>query len=199
MTRLIRIVLPLAAFTLITACANTARIQSDYHGDLEISQHKSFGLLGPAELESTDRANLLELYASAAVVQELRARGLVESDKPDILINVSAELEDVTRPPLENGICPSYEDYHSRWFNFEYGGTTGESRRPVCNYADGQFTVELLDAAGGQPIMKGVSRVRLDENDKDGRLLLSVSYDVATMFGESPVRDGSLPHSLAGR
>lgn len=199
MTRLIKVMLPVAACVWMTACSSTSRIHSDYQGELQLSQHKTYGFKSRTEFRDSDLTEQLELYVSAAVVQELRAAGLVESDNPDILIDVSAELEEVTRAPLANGICPSYEDYFSRWYNFSYGGTTGESRSPVCNYADGQFTVELLDAKQGQSIMKGVSLVRLDENDRGEHLLLSASYDVATLFGDSPERDGRLTRSMASR
>ncbi|KAA9130530.1 DUF4136 domain-containing protein [Marinihelvus fidelis] len=203
MTKLIKVMLPIAACAWMTACTSTSRIQSDYQDELQISQHKTYGFKSRAEFRDADLVSELELYVSAAVVQELRAAGLVESDNPDILIDVSAELEEVTRAPMAdgvgNGICPSYEDYFSRWYNFSYGGTTGESRSPVCKYADGQFSVELLDAKQDQSIMKGVSLVRLDENDRGERLLLSASYDVATMFGDSPERDGRLTRSMANR
>ena len=79
------------------------------------------------------------------------------------------------------------EDYYSRRFADSF---SGEGRRPMCIYTEGSIAVDLTDVARNQAIMEGVSRVRLDENDRDSALLLSVSYDVATMFGESPVRDG---------
>ncbi len=131
----------------------------------------------------------LELYFSAAVVEELQARGLNKSEDPDILINVSVDLTDISRPSRKEGkICPRYEDYYSQKYDLSYGGFTGESRRPMCIYAEGKITVELTDVARNQPIMEGVSRVRLDENDRGTNLQLSVGRDVATMFGVPPFR-----------
>ena len=139
-------------------------------------------------------AGELELYFGAAVIQELRAVGLVSSDDPDILINVSVDVEGVSRPPVRGNNCPKYEDYLSRRAADSFAG---EGRRPMCIYTEGSIVVELMDVALNLPIMDGVSRVRLDEKDRGARLLMSVSYDVATMFGDSPIRDGRLVPSMA--
>lgn len=197
MITLSRVILPVITLSLVAACATNTRIQSNYDSDVDLSQYKTFGFSSQTEFEDSDLAGDLELYFSAAVMQELHAKGLAESDDPDILINVSVDLEEVSRAPLRGTICPRYEDYYSREFNFSYGGFTGESRRTMCIYTEGQVIVKLMDAARNQSIMEGVSRVRLDKNDRGANLLLSASYDVATMFGESPARDGRPTSSMA--
>ncbi len=187
MIKLSRIMLPLVALTLMAACTSNPRVQSDYDGDLDFGQYSTFDFGSRTEIKDPDMAGDLELYFSAAVMQELHAKGLVRSVDPDILINVSIDLEDVSRPPTRGNICPKYEDYHSRKFDITYGGLTGESRRPMCIYTEGQVVVKLTDVARNQAVMEGVSRVRLDENDRGDALLQSVVDDVATMFGSSSV------------
>jgi hypothetical protein len=179
-----RILLPLVALLSLVACTTSPRVQSDYDDSLDFGQYRTFDFSSRTEIEKPDLTGNLELYFSAAVIQELRAKGLVQSDDPDILVNVSVILEDVTRPPVRGTNCPKYQDYYSRLAADSF---SGEGRRPMCIYSEGSITVELTDVAQNQPIMEGVSRVRLDKNDRGNNLLLSVSYDVATMFGESPV------------
>ncbi len=195
MIKLSRVVLPLVALTLLAGCASNPRVQSNYDGDLDSGQYETFGFSSRTEIEDPDLAGYLELYFVAAVMQELGARGLERSDDPDILVNVSVDLEAASRPPVRGTNCPKYEDYYSRR---AADGFAGEGRRPMCIYREGSIVVVLTDVAQIQRIMDGVSRVRLDENDKGNVLLMSVSYDVATMFGGSPVRDGRLVPSMAG-
>ena len=195
MITLSRTISPLVALTLMASCTTNPRIQSNYDNDLGFSQYKTFGFSSRTEIEDPDLAGDLELYFGAAVMQELRAKGLVRSDDPDIFINVSVSVEDVSRAPVRGLNCPKYEDYYSRRVA---NGFTGEGRRPMCIYTEGSITVELTDVARNQPIMEGASRVRLDRNDRGSDLLLSVIYDVAAMFGKSPVRDGRLIGSTAG-
>ena len=187
MNRVSRILLPLFALLSLVACTTSPRVQSNYDDSLDFGQYRTFDFSSRTEIEKPDLAGDLELYFSAAVIRELRARGLVQSDDPDILINVSVKLEDVSRPPVRGTNCPQYEDYYSRRIADSF---SGEGRRPMCIYTEGSITVELTDVAQNQPIMEGVSRVRLDKDDRDSHLLMSVSYDVATMFGRSLVRDG---------
>jgi hypothetical protein len=196
MIKLSRIILPLLALTSMAACTTNPRIQSDYDDERDFGQYKTFDFSSRTEIEAPGLAADLELYFTAAVMQELQAKGLVRSGDPDILINVSVNVEDVSRPPVRGTNCPKYEDYYSRRFADSF---SGEGRRPMCIYTEGSIAVELTDVAENQAIMEGVSRVRLDQNDRSASLLLSVSYDVATMFGDSPVRDGRLPPSMARR
>ena len=184
MNRVSRVLLPLVGLLSLVACTTSPRVQSDYDDSLDFTQYRTFDFSSRTEIEKPDLTGDLELYFSAAVIRELRAKGLVQSNDPDILVNVSVNIEDVTRPPVRGTNCPKYEDYYSRRVADSF---SGEGRRPMCIYVEGSITVELTDVAQNQPIMEGVSRVRLDKNDRGNNLLLSVSYDVATMFGESQV------------
>ena len=184
MIKLSRITLPFVALTLMAACTSNPRVQSDYDGALDFGQYSTFDFGSRTEIKDPDLAGNLELYFSAAVMQELHAKGLVRSVDPDILINVSVDLEDVSRPPVRANNCPRYDDYNSRRVA---DGFTGEGRRPMCIYTEGSIAVELTDVARNQAVMEGASQVRLGENDRGDALLRSVVDDVATMFGSSSV------------
>jgi hypothetical protein len=177
--------LPVVALTLMAACTSHPKVQSDYDGDRDFGQYRTFDFSSRTEIENPDLAGNLELYFSAAVMRELHAKGLVRSDDPDILINVSVDIEDVSRPPVRGLNCPEYEDDNNRRSADSF---SGEGRRPMCIYAEGSVAVDLMDVARDQAIIEGVSQVRLGENDRGAALLQSVVNDVATMFGESPVR-----------
>ena len=184
MTRLFGLMLFLLAPALMVACTSNPRVQSDYDDNLDFSLYRTFDFSSRTEIEDPDLAGDLELYFSAVVMQQLQARGLVRSDEPEILINVSVNVEDVSRAPVQGRNCPRYEDYNSRR---RADGYTGEGRRPMCIYTEGSIEIDMRDVGQNHTVWEGVSRVRLDKDDRGIALLRSVANDVATMFEEFPV------------
>lgn len=172
-------------FVLITACASNPRVQSNYDDSLDFSNYETYNFSSRTEIENPDLTGDLELYFSAAVEQQMILRGLMRSDIPDILINVSVNIEDVSAAPVRANNCPRYGDYYSRRVADSYAGT---GRRPMCIYSEGSIKVDMVDAKLNRTIWEGVSHVRIDEKDRGAGLVLSVVDDVATMFDDSPAR-----------
>jgi hypothetical protein len=171
--------LALITLAMVTACATDPRVQSKHDGSLDFSQYESFNFSSPTAIENPDLGGQLELYFSAAVEQQMRLKGLVRSDQPDILINVSVDVDDVSAPPARANNCPRYDDYYSRRSADRYAG---EGRRPMCIYTEGTIMIDMVDVTLNRKIWEGVSRVRMDERDRGASLLRSVVTDVATMF-----------------
>jgi len=184
-----KVFLVLISFALLTACASNARVQSSYADSLDFSHYETYNFSSRTEIEDLDLQGMLELDFSAAVEQQLTWKGLVRSDSPDILINISVDTEDVIAPPVRGTLCPRYNDYYSRRFADPYAG---EGRRPMCIYTEGTIKVEMVDVQLDHAIWEGVSRVRMDESDKGARLIRSVVDDVATMFTDSAARNGTV-------
>jgi hypothetical protein len=184
--------LALITSSMVAACANSPRVQSNHDGGLDFSQYEAFNFSSRKAIENPDLSGQLELYFSAAVEQQLLLRGLVRSDQPDILINVSVDVDDVSAPPARANNCPSYDDYYSRRVADSYGG---EGRRPMCIYTEGTILVDMVDVALNRKIWEGVSRVRMDDRDRGASLLRSVVTDVATMF-EGPPSLRSSPNPI---
>ncbi len=196
MITLSRIMLLLVVLALMAACTSNPRVQSDYNSDLDLGQYKTFDFSSRTEIEDPDLTGILELYFSAAIIQKLLTTGLVQSVDPDILINVSVDLEDVRQPAnYGNSNCPQYENYYSyRGYSRVDGSAAvnASTNRPLfCIFSQGSIVVNMVDVELNRKMWEGVSLVRLDaKKDRGAELLMSVSYDVAEMFGETPVRDG---------
>ncbi|MDX2417336.1 MAG: DUF4136 domain-containing protein [Xanthomonadales bacterium] len=170
----------LISFALLTACASDSRVQSKRDINLNISRYQSYNFSSRTEIENPDLPATLELYFSAAVEQKMLSRGFVRSDMPDILINVSVDVEDVSAPPTKGLNCPRYDDFFGRRVADSYAG---EGRRPMCMYTEGSIEVEMVNEEL-ITLFKGVSRVRMDENDRGDSLARSVQGDVGVMFGD---------------
>ena len=185
----------LITFALVAACTSNSRVQSSHDDSLDISVYETYNFSTHTEIESNDLPGTLELYFNEALEKQLLSKGLVKSDKPDILINVSVDLEEVTSAPVRVNNCPRYNDYYSRKVADRY---EGNGRRPMCIYTEGSIVVELVDVKLNRTIGEGVSRVRLDEKDRGASLVQSVMKDVAEMFGETPVRGGNPVSGMVG-
>jgi len=185
----------LITFAFITACTSNSRVQSSHDDSLDMSVYETYNFSSRTEIENPDLPGTLEMYFSAAVERQLLLKGLVKSDKPDILINVSVDLEEVSSAPVRANNCPRYNDYYSRRVADRYDG---KGRRPMCIYTEGSIVVELVDVELNRTIGEGVSQVRMDEKDRGASLVQSVMEDVAEMFGEIPVRGGNPVSGIGG-
>ena len=195
MSVFLRVFSLLITFAFITACTSNPRVQSSHDDSLDMSVYETYNFSSRTEIENPDLPGTLELYFSAAVEKQLLLKGLVKSDKPDILINVSVDLEEVTSAPVRSNNCPRYNDYYSRKVADRYDG---KGRRPMCIYTEGSIVVELVDAELNSTIGEGISHVRMDEKDRGASLVQSVMKDVAEMFGETPVRGGNPVSGIGG-
>jgi len=188
MTGLSRKFLMLISSALLVACTSNPRVQSQVDESIDFGVYETYNFATRTEIEDPDLPGILELYFGAEVERQLLFKGLARSDEPDILINVSVDVEDVSAPPVRALNCPRYDDYYSRRVADSYGG---EGRRPMCIYTEGLIVIELLDTKLNRAIAEGTSRVRMDERDRGASLARSVSIDVAEMFGGTPVRGGN--------
>jgi len=195
MSVFLKVVVPLITFVFLAACTSNPRVQSSHDDSLDMSVYETYNFSSRTEIENPDLHGTLELYFSAAVEKQLLLKGLVKSDKPDILINVSVDLEEVTSAPVRANNCPRYNDYYSQKFADRYDGN---GRRPMCIYTEGSIVVELVDVELNRTIGEGVSRIRMDEKDRGASLVQSVMEDVAEMFGETPVRGGNPVSGIGG-
>lgn len=187
MANLLRVIVLLITFVLITACASNARVQSDYKESLDFNQYETYNFRSVTAIENPDFPDLLGLTFSAAIEEQMLSRGYAKSDNPDILINVSVDVDDISRAPTYNS-CPSYLDYHNRYISKNFG--TGYGNPTFCKYTEGSISIDMVDVNLNHTIWEGVSRVRIDEREKARDFFLK-SYivdDVRVMFEDSPFR-----------
>ena len=97
MKKLYKLITILATITLVTGCGSTTKIQSDYDPGVDFSQFKTYGYYSPMGIENPNYSSLLGQMFRDAIDAQMLPRGYVKSDRPDLLINVSARLEDKTK------------------------------------------------------------------------------------------------------
>jgi hypothetical protein len=184
MSVFLRVFLLLINFALITACTSNPRVQSDFDDSVDFSQYKTFNFGSQTEILDPDFHDVLGLTFSAAVEEQMRSRGYVKSDNPDVLINVSVDVEDKTQAPSRTSGCPSYST--SRKQRTSILRNTGNGRGTFCRYTEGPIKIDMVDLKLNRTIWSGVSFVRIDERERGAYLNSFIVGDVDTMFEGSP-------------
>lgn len=194
MHTLTRVFLLQAVFIFLTACATESRFQSDYDPDLDFSQFRTYNFSNPVEIESPDSTELLTLYYSAAVEQQMLGRGYALSDDPDILINISADFKDMTQSPklavMTSGprrkastACPDSGDYNSQIAR-PFSSTGSVST--LCRFKQGSVRIEMTASKPQRQVWSGNVLVRIGENERSAYLQQNIVNDTAQLFADSP-------------
>jgi hypothetical protein len=179
------------ALVLLTACGSTTKIQSDYDHSVDFSEFKTYGYFSPMGIENPNYSSLLGQMFRDAIDAQMKPRGYVLSDNPDLLINVSARLQDKTQvrsysDPMYGG-GGGYYGYrggmYDPWGGYGYGTTTH-----VSQYTEGTVNVDMVEIGEKRMVWEGVAIGRVDEKNKT--LRQDIMDGVAEMFANYPFRAG---------
>jgi hypothetical protein len=191
MRNLFRTIATLTAATLITACASSTKIQSDYDHSIDFSQYKTYGYYSPMGIENPNYSSLLGQMFRSAIDAQMKPRGYVISNNPDILINVSARLEDKTKvttmsdPHMGGGYYGYRGGMYDPWGGYGYGTSTH-----VSQYTEGTINVDMVDVKQKRMIWEGIAIGRVNEKEKNDELRADIMTGVAEMFENYPFRAG---------
>ena len=191
MDRYLKIIAAMMVLALLTACASTTNIQSDYDRSVDFSQYKTYGYFSPMGIENPNYSSLLGQMFRDAIDAQMQARGYVRSDNPDLLFNVSARLEDKTRvttmsdPMMYGGYYGYRGGLYDPWGGYGYGTTTH-----VSQYTEGTVNVDMVDPKMKRMLWEGVAIGRVDEKRKSNELRQDIMDGVAEMFEGYPFRAG---------
>jgi len=175
---------------LMTACASSTKIHSDYDHSVDFSQYKTYGYYSPMGIENPNYSSLLGQMFRDAIDVQMKQRGYVKSNNPDVLFNVSARMEDKTRvtttqnPGMYGGGYYGYRGgMYDPWGGYGYGTSTH-----VSQYTEGTVNIDMVDPRLKRMLWEGVAIGRV--NDKNDNLREDVMKGVAEMFEGYPFRAG---------
>jgi hypothetical protein len=193
MLKILKVLLLVITLALMTACASSTKIHSDYDRSVDFSQFKTYGYYSPMGIENPNYSSLLGQMFRDAIDAQMKPRGYVLSDNPDLLINVSARMEDKTKvtttsnPGYGGGYGGGYYGYrggmYDPWGGYGYGSSTH-----VSQYTEGTVNVDMVDIDNKRMVWEGVAIGRV--NDKNDNLRQDVMEGVAEMFQNYPFRAG---------
>ena len=153
---------------------------------MDFSQYQTFNFGSQTEILDPDFHDLMGLTFSAAIEEQMRSRGYVKSDNPDVLINVSVDVEDKTQAPSATSGCPSYSIKKSSVAIVNSYYIDGKGRGTFCRYTEGLIKIDMVDLKLNRTIWEGVSFVLIDERERGVFLNSFIVGDVDTVFEGSP-------------
>ena len=189
MGKLLKIFTPLVALALMTACASSTNIRSDYDRSVDFSNYKTYGYFSPMGIENPNYSSLLGQMFRDAIDAQMQSRGYVKSNNPDLLFNVSARLEDKTKvttttdPMMYGGYYGYRGGMYSPWGGYGYGTQTH-----VSQYTEGTVNVDMVDPKLKRMLWEGVAIGRVNEKQKSQELRQNIMTGVAEMFEGYPFR-----------
>ena len=197
MNEFTRVIVPLVTFVLLTACASNARIQSDFNKSQDFSQYQTYNFRSVTAIENPDFSEFIRLHYSEAIEQQMNQRGYSKADNPDILINVSVDLKDMTSVPKPviltptfrhswpSTACPNSGAYDGRGIRF---ASSSGSLSTMCEFKQGSVSVDIVGMDLNQMIWAGTLKVRIAENEPFVYLVRNVEVDAYFLFEDSPFR-----------
>ena len=176
----------LISLALLTACTSNPRIQSDFDDSVDFSQYKTFNFGNQTEISDPDFHDLLGLTLSAITEEQMLSRGYVKSDNPDVLINVSVDVEDKTQVSIQAYECPTYLNTIGRYRYLSVHFDPKGRDDAFCRYTEGSIKIDMIDLKLNRTIWDGVLFVRFDQRERGAIVNSYIMGDVDTMFEGSP-------------
>ncbi|HLF30980.1 MAG TPA: DUF4136 domain-containing protein [Xanthomonadales bacterium] len=181
-------VLTALSVVLLAACASGPKIQTDYDTSVDFSSFKTYGFFKPMGIEGENYSTIFGATFRTAISREMEARGYVKSDEPDLLFNVSAQLQEkvqVSQYSSPGGY--GYYGYRSGFYD-PWGGYGWNTQTHVSQYTQGTVNVDMVDRAQKRMVWEGVAIGRLNEKLTNAELRQRIDSGVTEMFTGFPFK-----------
>ena len=185
MKRMFRISALAALAVLVSACSSGPTIVADYDRTVDFSQYSTYNYFNPMGIENPNYSSILGSHFRGAISREMESRGYTLSDDPDLLLNVSARLQDKTKVTTYNDPYPSYYGYRRGYYDPWYGYGHNTSTH-VSQYTEGTVNIDMVDARAKRMVWEGVAKGRVDESKTNEEVHAAIDSGVAEMFSNYP-------------
>lgn len=180
----------LAGAALLAACSSGPQIKADYDSSVDFSQYQTFNFFNPMGIENPNYSSIMGQVFRDAITRQMEQRGYTLADDPDLLLNVSAQVQDKTKvttynDPMYGGYYGYRRGFYDPWYGYGYGTSTH-----VSQYTEGTVNVDMVDAKAKRMIWEGVAVGRVDGSKTNEEVRAAIQSGVAEMFGQYPFRAG---------
>ena len=176
---------------LLASCASKPTIESDYDRTIDFGQYKTFGFFNPMGIENPNYSSIYGSIFRDAIGKEMESRGYMQSENPDLLINVSGRLQEKTKvtttsdPYMGGGYYGYRRGAYGAWGGYGYGTSTH-----VSNYTEGTVNVDMVDRAQKRMVWEGVAVGRINEKNTSDQTRANIYSGIQQMFAGYPFRAG---------
>jgi len=186
-----RIVVLAGISILLASCASKPTIETDYDHTIDFAKYKTYGFFNPMGIENPNYSSIYGSIFRDAISKEMESRGYIESDNPDLMINVSGRLKDKTRvttthdPYMGGGYYGYRRGHYGAWGGYGYGSSTH-----VSNYTEGTVNVDMVDRELKRMVWEGVAVGRVNEKKTNEETRANIQAGIQEMFAAYPFRAG---------
>ena len=175
---------------LLAGCASGPKINTDYDHNVDFSRYKTYGFYNPMSIENPNYSSIYGSLLRDAIGKEMESRGYMQSNNPDLLINVSARLQDKTKvttttDPYMGGYYGYRAGYYGTWGGYGFGTQT-----QVSSYTEGTMNVDLVDRIEKKMVWEGVAVGRIHQDKSKEEVRANLNAGVQEMFSAYPFRAG---------
>lgn len=174
---------------LLAGCSSGPDIRADYDPDANFAEFRTYNFFDPLSIENPDYSTIHGQIFRDAISREMESRGYIKSDNPDLLLNVSARLQDKTRVTTHTDPAPGYYGYrrgrYGAWGGYGYSTSTH-----VSEYTEGTVNVDMVDAGANRLVWESVGVGRLKKDRSSEELREDINSAIASMFAEFPFSAG---------
>jgi hypothetical protein len=181
----------LVASAFLVSCASGPTIHSDYDRSVDFSRYQTYGFFNPMGIENPNYSSIFGQVFRDAISAEMDSRGYRKSSNPDLVINVSARLQDKTKvtttsdPYMHGGYYGYRGGRYGTWGGYGYGTSTH-----VSQYTEGTVNVDMVDLNQKRMVWEGVAIGRLKEKRNNQEMRENIRAGVVEMFQGYPFRAG---------
>ena len=190
-TRFSRIVVLAGIAIMLAGCASKPTIQSDYDHSIDFTAYKTYGFFNPMGIENPNYSSIYGSIFRDAISKEMESRGYTQSDRPDLMINVSGRLQDKTKvtttsdPYMGGGYYGYRGGRYGTWGGYGYGTSTH-----VSNYTEGTVNVDMVDHELKRMVWEGVAVGRVNDKKTSEETRANIQAGIQEMFAAYPFRAG---------
>lgn len=180
--------LPLVAITvLLAACASKPEIRSNVDPATDFSRYRTFGFYDETTGRKPAYESFADQYIKSAIVRELQARGLQQSQAPDLLVNIHVQTKDKMRVSETPSASYGYYGYRGSMYGWGSGVAT-----TVENYTEGTLNIDVIDRTSSKLLWEGIAVGRINEQAREN-MQPAIDAVVKQVFERFPTRPTAEP------
>ena len=126
---------------LIVISCSSVNVYSDYDKETDFSSFKTYAFykkgIDKVEISDLDKKRILR-----AIERELKSKGMVPSDNPDLLVNIFTKSRE--KIDVYNN---SYYGWYPWYYGYGYGPGYGFGYTNVTSSTEGTLFIDLIDAS----------------------------------------------------
>ena len=135
---------------LIAISCSSVNVYSDYDKETDFSSFKTYAFykkgIDKVEISDLDKKRILR-----AIERELKTKGMVPSDNPDLLVNIFTKSRE--KIDVYNN---SYYGWYPWYYGYGYGPGYGFGYTNVTSSTEGTLFIDLIDARKKELAWQGI-------------------------------------------